>query len=142
MKTMPPFTATRRVEFRDTDAAGIMHFSAFFPLMESVECEFLRHLGHSVIDRDAAGEFSWPRVNVQCEYRSAARFEDVLTMSLKIARLGEKSVTYEFDIRRGNEPIAIGKMIAVCCRMNSAAGDIQSMPIPTEIAEKLRGFMA
>ena len=46
---MSSFSATRRVEFRDTDAAGIMHFASFFPLMESVEHEFLRHLGLSVL---------------------------------------------------------------------------------------------
>ena len=39
---MPTFRTTRRVEFRDTDAAGIVHFSAFFFYMESVEHEFLR----------------------------------------------------------------------------------------------------
>ena len=37
-----PYRTTRRVEFRDTDAAGIVHFSAFFFYMESVEHEFLR----------------------------------------------------------------------------------------------------
>ncbi len=39
---MPSFHTTRRVEFANTDAAGIMHFAAFFPLVESVEHEFLR----------------------------------------------------------------------------------------------------
>ena len=61
---MPSFTATRRVEFRDTDAAGIMHFASFFPLMESVEHEF-SPLGLSVLSTTmpraiqlAAGECS------------------------------------------------------------------------------------
>ena len=36
---MPSFRTTRRVEFRDTDMAGIMHFSAFFTVLESVEHE-------------------------------------------------------------------------------------------------------
>ncbi len=44
-----PFRTTRRVEFRDTDMAGIMHFSAFFTTLESVEHEFLRSLGLSVV---------------------------------------------------------------------------------------------
>ncbi len=139
---MSAFTATRRVEFRDTDAAGIMHFSAFFPLMESVECEFLRHLGHSVIDHDAEGGLSWPRVNVQCEYRSVARFEDVLTVSLTVARLGTKSVTYRFDIRKADEPIAEGQMTAVCCRIPDGGGALTSMPIPFDIAAKMRPFLA
>ena len=34
-----PFVTTRRVEFCQTDAAGIMHFAAFFELMEQAEHE-------------------------------------------------------------------------------------------------------
>ena len=138
---MPSFTATRRVEFRDTDAAGIMHFAAFFPLMESVEHEFLRHLGLSVLARDAAGPISWPRVKATCDYRSAVRFEDVLTVTLKVARLGEKSVTYNFDIRHDDQPVAEGQITAVCCRLPNSGGPMQSIPIPVEIAAKLRPFV-
>ena len=43
-----PYRTCRRVEFRDTDAAGIMHFSTYFTYMEEVEHEFLRSLGTSV----------------------------------------------------------------------------------------------
>ena len=123
-------------------AASLIAMAAFFPLMESVECEFLRHLGHSVIDHDADGSFSWPRVNVQCEYRSAAQFEDVLTVSLTISRLGTKSVTYRFDIRKVDQQIAEGQMTAVCCRIPDGGGALTSMPIPSDIAAKMRPFLA
>ena len=137
---MAAFTATRRVEFRDTDAAGIMHFASFFALMESVEHEFLRYLGLSVLADDGTGPVSWPRVNAQCDFRAAARFEDVLTVSLMLARLGEKSVTYQFDVRRGGQPVAEGRITAVCCRLSTGAGSMQAIPIPAEIAEKLRPY--
>ena len=45
---MPPLQTRRRVEFRDTDAAGIVHFSAFFFWMESAEHELLRAAGVTV----------------------------------------------------------------------------------------------
>jgi tetratricopeptide (TPR) repeat protein len=38
---MSPFTTTRRVEFGDTDMAGIMHFANFFRFMEAAETSFL-----------------------------------------------------------------------------------------------------
>jgi acyl-CoA thioester hydrolase len=137
---MPSFTATRRVEFRDTDAAGIMHFASFFPLMESVEHEFLRQLGLSVLAHDAAGPFSWPRVNAQCEFQNAVRFEDVLSVTLSILRLGTKSITYQFDVRHDDRPVATGSMTAVCCRLPTSGGPLQSMPIPKNVAEKLRPY--
>lgn len=139
---MSVFTATRRVEFRDTDAAGIMHFASFFPLMESVEHEFLRHLGLSVLAHDDVGPFSWPRVSAQCDFQSAVRFEDVLTITLTIARLGNKSITYKFDVLHDDRPVATGSMTAVCCRLPTSGGVLQSIPIPAEIAEKLRPYFS
>ena len=43
-----PFRTTRRVDFVDTDMAGIVHFSNFFRYMESAEVEFLRARGLTV----------------------------------------------------------------------------------------------
>jgi acyl-CoA thioester hydrolase len=139
---MPAFTATRRVEFRDTDAAGIMHFASFFPLMESVEHEFLRSLGLSVMAKDDSGPFSWPRVNAQCDFQGAVRFEDVLTITLTISRLGTKSITYQFDVRHDNRPAATGTITAVCCRIPKGGTELKSMPIPVEIVDKLRPYCA
>ena len=51
------YTTSRRIEFRDTDAAGIAHFSVFFTMMEEAEHEFLRHLGLSVLMRDEKGRW-------------------------------------------------------------------------------------
>ncbi|HVX13475.1 MAG TPA: thioesterase family protein [Pirellulales bacterium] len=133
---MSTFHCRRRVEFRDTDAAGIAHFSTFFNYMEEVEHEFLRSLGLSVVMRDAAGVLSWPRVNAECDYRGAVRFEDELDVALTVERLGEKSVTYHFLFRHGERPVAEGRLTAVCCRMER--GDPRSAPIPAEIAAKLR----
>ncbi|HEV3418086.1 MAG TPA: thioesterase family protein [Pirellulales bacterium] len=134
-----PFRTTRRVEFRDTDAAGIAHFSAFFFYMESVEHEFLRHLGLSVLGEDESGPVSWPRVSASCDYQSAVRFEDVLEIELHIARLGTKSVTYEFVFKCEGRPVATGKTVAVCCRFPPGAAP-ESIPIPPMIIAKLQSF--
>ncbi len=71
------FSTTRRVEFRDTDAAGIVHFSAFFPMMEAAEHEMLRSLGLSVLPKDTGESgvpaVTWPRVSASCNYASAAQ---------------------------------------------------------------------
>ena len=136
---MQLFRTTRRVEFRDTDAAGIIHFSAFFFYMESVEHEFLRHLGLSVLTADAEGTISWPRVSVGCEFVSSVRFEDELEVALRLERLGTKSVTYEIEFTCQDRPVANGHTVAVCCRMRPDAPP-ESIPIPEPIAAKLRAF--
>ncbi|HTN74590.1 MAG TPA: thioesterase family protein [Pirellulaceae bacterium] len=136
-----PFTINRRVEFRDTDAAGIVHFSVFFNYMEAAEHELLRSLGTSVLTHDAEGEISWPRVAVACEYRGALRFEDEVEIQVSIERLGQKSVTYLFDFVKVGALIAHGKITAVCCRIE-AGQPPRSITIPPAISEKLQALVA
>ena len=130
------FHTSRRVEFHDTDAAGIMHFAKFFHFMEEAEHEYLRHLGLSVLMHDEQGPISWPRVNVQCDYRSAVRFEDVVDIAVQITRRGEKSLTYGFTFTHDGRRVAEGQITAVCCRLQAHAPPL-SIPIPDWIAAKL-----
>ena len=131
------FQTQRRVEFRDTDAAGIVHFSAFFVYMEQAEHEMLRSLGLSVVSRDDEGEISWPRISATCDFRNPARFEDLLDIEVTVERLGSKSVVYAFRFTRGGVEIATGSMTAVCCRIRPGHAP-QSIAIPSWFAHKLR----
>ena len=131
-----PFQTTRRVEFRDTDAAGLAHFSVFFNYMEEVEHELLRSLGLSVLMRDEQGTISWPRVSVHCEFHHAVRFEDTLRIEAWVERLGKKSVTYSFQFTHEGRPAAAGCMTSVCCRLQDGAAP-QPIAIPQSVADKL-----
>ncbi len=130
------FQTTRRVEFRDTDMAGIMHFSVFFQWMEEAEHELLRHVGLSVVTHDDLGAITWPRVAARCDFQSSIRFEETAQIEVRITRLGTKSVTYAFQLSGPRGAVASGEMTSVCCRV-LPGGALQSMPIPDWISEKL-----
>src|ERR1043166_8538189 len=134
------FVTSRRVEFSDTDAAGMMHFVAFFRMMEQAEHELLRSVGLSVSMRDAAGEISWPRVGAKCDFSAAAKFEDVLQIEVQISRLGKKSVTYRHRFVRDGQELANGEVTAVCCRFKPGKPP-KSMPIPAAMVKKLKAFV-
>ena len=139
------FATTRRVEFSDTDAAGIMHFAAFFRMMEQAEHELLRSVGLSVVMKDDSapdrpGKISWPRVNAKCDYQSPARFEELLDIEVRISRLGKSSVTYQHRFTREGILLATGEITAVCCRVREGVPP-QSMIIPETIAKKLQPFV-
>ena len=131
-----PFTITRRVEFGDTDMAGIVHFANFFRFMESAETAFLRSLGLSVSWRNDAKKLGFPRVAAACDFLSPARFEDELTIAVTVERVGTKSVTYRHDFtnQRG-ERVAVGRITAVFVRHDTDR--IESAEIPPEIRAKL-----
>ena len=132
------FVTSRRVEFRDTDAAGIVHFSAFFPMMEVAEHELLRSLGIEILpqaDHDDSA-LTWPRVSASCNYVAAARFEDQLEIRVQVGKIGTSSVRYEIRFFRDEQPIADGQLTAVCCRLRRGGG-LEKCPIPTAIRERL-----
>jgi len=127
----------RRVEFRDTDAAGIVHFSAFFFWMESAEHELLRSIGLHVIERQPDGsEYSWPRVSVSCDYRSAVRFGDEIDIAVHVAELGRSSVTYRFVFEHDGRAVAEGRVVAVRCLVRPG-GRLQAVAIPEDVVARL-----
>ena len=102
---------TRRVQFAETDLAGVLHFANYHRYMEEVEHAFWRSAGGSVVHPDGARTVSWPRVAVSCEYFAPAHFEDELELSLTVAHVGERSVTYQVEFRRGEDRVACGRFV-------------------------------
>jgi acyl-CoA thioester hydrolase len=156
---MSALTTRRRVEFRDTDAAGIVHFSAFFLWMESAEHELLRQAGIRVVERSesveggsAPGEVvpgevvSWPRVSVSCDYLAAVRFGDEVDIAVTVTDIGRTSVTYAFAFSAAGRPVATGQVVAVRCRMQQdqlqEGRRPEPVPIPAGIRARLQAFSA
>jgi acyl-CoA thioester hydrolase len=133
------YRTSRRVEFRDTDAAGIVHFSVFFTWMEAAEHEFLRSLGLSVVLKDGAGTITWPRVAARCDYQGPVRFEELVDVEVHVAKIGAKSVTYEFHFTGPHGAIAAGQMTVVCCRIE-ADGTFRSIYIPEAFRQAIAAY--
>ena len=133
---MSPHTFTRRVEFGDTDLAGIMHFANFFRFMEAAETDFLRQRGLSVSWSENGVKHGFPRVSVSCDFQKPAKFEDLLAVTVTVENVGRKSVTYRFDFNRDGVALAVGRMTSVFCRDNGMVG-MEALPIPAEIRTKL-----
>lgn len=131
------FTMPRRVQFAETDMAGVLHFSNYFRYMEELEHAFWRSVGLTVYLRDSDPHLSWPRVSATCEYFAPLRFEDELDLTLRVTKVGEKSLHYEVDFRKDGERCATGKITAVCCA--TQPGSFAPTAIPEVIRKRLQG---
>ena len=129
------FSTTHRVQFSETDLAGVVHFSNFFRWMEEVEHAFFRSLGLRVSMQHDGMHVGWPRVSTSCEYSAPARFEDEVALKMTITKLGERSMTYEVEFSLGGRRIAVGKTTSVCCQITPQG--MKSIPIPTQIRSAL-----
>ena len=139
MTSQPPlssFTTRRQIEFADTDMGGIVHFARFFVFLETAEHEFLEATGTPVVHERDGRQIGWPRVSAALEYASPARLGDELTIELVVARKGDRSMTYDFEVRTGDRLVAKGRMTSVCCILDDPAG-IRAIPIPADIAERI-----
>jgi YbgC/YbaW family acyl-CoA thioester hydrolase len=132
----PPFSILRRIQFAETDMAGIAHFSNFFRMMEEVEHAFFRSVGLSVSMQHDGMHVGWPRVHTGCEFFGPVRFEDEVELRLRVVRLGGKSFSYEVDFLLAGKPMALGKTTSVCCELRPD-GTMKSIPIPPALREKL-----
>ena len=131
------FRTTRRVQFGDTDTAGIVHFARFFCYMEEAEHEMLRSLGLSVVMEWQGKRLGFPRVGASCDFLRPAKFLEVIDVTVRVDSIGSKSVTYLFEFSKDGEPIARGQITAVCCRTVDDHR-LESMVIPTDIRQKLQ----
>jgi len=132
MSGTPHFRYHRKVQFAETDMAGIVHFANFYRYMEEAEHAFLRSRGLSVkVDQPDGTVLGWPRVRGTCSFEHPARYEDELEVLVRVARLGVKSLTLEFSICRGGLRLAEGELKTVCCRF-SARGEFESVEIPAD----------
>lgn len=130
------FLTRRLVEFSDTDQAGIAHFSRFYVFMENAEHEFLRSIGSSVHLESDGRTLGWPRLESRCRFFRPVRFEDVLDIELRVARRGEKSVTYAVTFRHDGQLIAEGRIASVCCELVPGQRP-RSVPMPENVAAAL-----
>jgi acyl-CoA thioester hydrolase len=129
------FRLTHRVEFAETDMAGIVHFANFFRMMEVTEHAFFRSLGLSIHGHDPVSTTGWPRVSATCDYRAPLRFEDQVEIHLLVAEMRSRSMRYVFHFRRASDgaEIARGEVVTVCASVEKATGRLTAMPIPENV---------
>jgi len=130
----------RRVEFSETDMAGIMHFSNYFKFMESAEHAFFRSLGSSVTSPAGHSNLGLPRVHAHCDYMAPLRFEDEVEVHLLVEKKSARSITYQFHLRKiAPEPmlnVARGRLTVVCVE-HHPDGSIKGVPLPKEVFDKI-----
>jgi len=134
-------TIRRRVEFSETDMAGIVHFSRFFRYMETAEHAFFRSLGFSIVTRIGDRSYGWPRVHAECDYHAPLAFEERFEVKLRVREIRSRSLIYDFVFTRlvDEEPadvVARGSLTAVCVT-EGEDGTMQATPLPREITERI-----
>jgi YbgC/YbaW family acyl-CoA thioester hydrolase len=130
------YRLTRRVQFAETDMAGVVHFSWYFRYMEEAEHAFWRAVGLSVAPKGA--EIGWPRVAASCEYRRPLHFEDEFEVHIRIDAVTDKTIRFACVLTRGADQIATGSM-TVACVSQRPGEPMRARSIPADIIARFEG---
>lgn len=110
-----------RVRWVDTDASGIIHYTAAFRYFEAAEWELFRKVG--VPFRPHEKDFGLPRVAVSAEFHAQLRVDDEIAVHIRVDRLGTTSLTFALEIFREETLCVNGSVTVVFI-------NAQSKPIP------------
>ena len=129
----------RRVQFYETDVAGIVHFSWFYRYMEEAEHALWREAGLSI--HPPVSDFGWPRIAASFNFYRALRFEDEFDVVLRIAELTPKRIRYGCVLLKDGTEIATGTMTIACVR-KLPDQTMESTEIPADVASRFQVFHA
>lgn len=111
---MIPFRYFIRVRYYECDAQKIVFNARYGDYIDIASTEFMRALGFGATMIN--GPLDYQLVKQTIEWKSSARFDDVLEIRVSTAHIGTTSFTLRMEFRIADtEPIiAVGETVYVC----------------------------
>jgi len=127
------FRYRRRVQFAETDMAGVVHFSSIARYMEEAEHALWRAAGLNIV---TAGEhLIFPRVAMTIDFAAPLVFEDEVEVHVRVEAMTRRTIRYAHTLTRGETTIATGTMTAAC--VSTEPPPLHAVEIPPEVRQKL-----
>lgn len=131
------FSTEVRVRLPETDAFGIVFHANFFTYFDVARVDYLRNLDAL---RFISPESGCRNVlaHAGADFRSPARFDDVLVVHARISTIGRSSLTFEFLAmhKKENRVVAEGKTVLVTLDTR----EWKPVPVPEEFRDLVRRF--
>ena len=103
---MNPVVTTYRVPYADTDQMGVVYYGNYLTYFERARNELMRAMGYDYKTCESEG-FMLPVVHAEVDYRSPAKYDDVLEISAWVK--SQKGVRLEVacEVRRQGDPTVL-----------------------------------
>lgn len=134
---MGAIVSQRQVEWGDCDALGIVFYPNYFRWMDAAFHAWSPGIGFSQRSLDADyGLAGTPLIDVGCRFQSPATYGDVLTVELRVTRVGASSMRLDYQFLVGERQAAEGFEVRVFVQPD-ATGRLGKAPIPDPIRQAL-----
>ena len=133
------YAIQERVRWGDVDAAKIIFYGAYIRFFEFAESELFRSVGLSYSHMFDSLDVWLPRVHIECDFHNAARLDDLLEVSVQVARIGNSSIHLEFQVHRvsNSDLTATARFVLVSVERESFA----KVPVPAEMRALLAPYI-
>ncbi len=125
-----PLRMERRVDFSQTDAAGILHFSTYFVYMEAAEAELFRQLGLKLLWNEGGSLRGFPRIDCAARFRRPVGFDDLIRIELTLSELVANRLHYAFEFFGPDGGLCATGTLVTACALRAPDGSLQSAPLP------------
>ena len=100
---------TVRVTYRDTDQMGHVYYANHLVWFEIGRAELVRQLGMPYREMEQTAGVFLPVASVQITYRSPARYDDLIEIRTRVAKLSHVSIEFHYQIvrRDGDDEVEI-----------------------------------
>jgi acyl-CoA thioester hydrolase len=126
------FTWPIRVYYEDTDLGGVVYYANYLKFLERARTEWLRAVGVDQTDLLAERRLIFVIVRAALDYRSPARFDDLLYVTAALAGRRRTTLTFDQTIHRNaaDGPLLVTGTVEAAC---VDADSFRPRPIPPEI---------
>ena len=105
---------TVRVYWEDTDAGGVVFYANYLKFFERARTEWLRAVGIEQTTLKAETGVIFVVAEVHLRYLSAAKLDNLLTITVKVLEPGAASMELEQQAWRGDTLLAEGRVRVGC----------------------------
>ncbi len=138
MSEFQKYCIEERVRWGDVDAARIIFYGAYIRFFEFAETELFRAVGLPYTVMFDELDVWLPRAHLECNFRKAAKLDDLLEVCAFVGHVGTKSLRLNFEVRRKGEEdlIADAHFVLVAVRRDT----FETVPIPVELKQRLAPY--
>ena len=143
MNQFHKFTIEERVRWGDVDAAGIIFYGSYIRFFEIAETELFRAVGLPYGKVFEELNIWLPRVHLECDFHRAAQMDDLLEVSVYVARIGKSSLRLNFEVRKKTEAGEIEEKLMATAHFVLVSTDrenLKPIPVPGELRRALEPY--
>ncbi|MFN7064711.1 MAG: acyl-CoA thioesterase [Aquificaceae bacterium] len=129
------FSYSRRVQFYETDAQGVVHHSNYFRYFEEARGELLRSLGFPYSRLREEG-YEVVLLSIQCDFLKPLYYEEEFRVDLKLSHINR--FTFSFEYLLSSLDILRAKGYTRHCLLK----DGKVVSLPKDLREKISLFFS